>query len=95
MTLDQEDELNAGNDDTQVRLRYFYDHGNLGDSKVNYTSRIHYEDQDGSQKLEYSARFNFAEYMFNNDFVKTTDFTIAPLYKYVGMMIIVQTIKYN
>ncbi|MDY4006163.1 MAG: hypothetical protein SOY68_09660, partial [Fusobacterium varium] len=31
---------------------------------------------------EYQARFNFAEYMFNNDFVKTTNFVIAPKYRY-------------
>ena len=80
--LDKENTLNAGNDDTQVRLRYFYNHGNLGDSKVNFTSRVHYEDVGSSQNIQYMARFNFAEYMFNNDFVKTTDFTIAPHYKY-------------
>ena len=68
---------------TQTRLRYFYNHGYLGDSKVNLTSRIHYCDNvDESQELEYQARFNFAEYMFNNDFIKTDDFTIAPKYMY-------------
>lgn len=66
----------------EVRLRYFYNHGNLGDSKVNLTSRVHYNDDGGSQELEYQARFNFADYMFNNDYVKTTDFTLAPYYKY-------------
>ena len=29
---------------TETRLRYFYNHGNLGDSKVNLTSRIEYKD---------------------------------------------------
>ena len=70
----------------QTRLRYFYNHGNLGDSKVNYTSRIQYQNTDNhdddNQNIEYQARFNFAEYMFNNDFVKTTDFTVAPKYAY-------------
>ena len=70
----------------QTRLRYFYNHGNLGDSKVNYTSRVHYQNTDNhdddNQNIEYQARFNFAEYMFNNDFVKTTDFTVAPKYAY-------------
>ena len=68
---------------TQTRVRYFYNHGNLGDSKVNFTSRVHYLDgTDDTQELEYSARFNFAEYMFNNDFVKTTNFELVPFYKY-------------
>ncbi|MDO4589147.1 MAG: hypothetical protein Q4B33_04735 [Fusobacterium sp.] len=81
--LDKETGLQAGDKDTAVRLRYFYNHGKLGDSKVNLTSRVHYNDGGDSQELEYQARFNFAEYMFNNDFVKTTDFTLAPKYKYV------------
>ena len=74
----------TGKDGTQTRLRYFYDHGNLGDSNVDLTSRIEYrkEAEDDAQSLEYQARFNFADYLFNNDFVKTTEFTIAPKYKY-------------
>ncbi len=71
-----------GNTGNQVRLRYLYNHGLLGDSKVNLTSRVHYNDDGSSQELEYQAQFNFAEYLFNNDFVKTTDFTLAPLYRY-------------
>ena len=81
--LDQENVRQKS--ETQTRLRYFYDHGNLGDSKVNLTSRLHYANNghdDNSQELEYQARFNFAEYMFNSDFVKTTDFTVAPKYAY-------------
>ena len=75
----------TGKNGTDTRLRYFYNHGNLGDSNVNLTSRIHYRDRndtDGHQELEYQARFNFAEYMFNNDFVKTTNFVVAPKYRY-------------
>ena len=74
-----------GKDGVDTRLRYFYNHGNLGDSKVNLTSRVHYRDyghDDSSQEIEYQARFNFADYMFNNDFVKTTNFVVAPKYEY-------------
>ena len=70
---------------SDTRLRYFYNHGNLGDSKVNLTSRVHYRDRGdiaGAQEVEYQARFNFAEYMFNNDYVKTTNFVVAPKYEY-------------
>ena len=80
--LDKEKGLQNGDASTATRLRYFYNHGNLGDSKVNLTSRVHFNDDGGSQELEYQARFNFAEYMFNNDFVKTTNFTVAPKYAY-------------
>ena len=74
---------NRGEKGTQTRLRYFYDHGNLGDSKVNLISRLEYKkDTDNVQSLEYQARFNIADYLFNNDFIKTTSFTFAPKYKY-------------
>ncbi|MHD0318000.1 major outer membrane protein FomA [Fusobacterium sp. THCT1E2] len=75
----------TGKDGVDTRFRYFYNHGYIGDSKVNLTSRVHYRDfgHDGdSQEIEYQARFNFAEYMFNNDFVKTTNFVLAPKYEY-------------
>ena len=82
-----EDDRRSATDTTQVRLRYYYDHGTLGDSKVNFTSRVQYQNTDNqdadNQNVEYMARFNFADYMFNNDFVKTTDFTVAPRYAYV------------
>ena len=84
--LNENEKKHVKGDGTQTRLRYFYDHGNLGDSKVNLTSRVHYRDRDdlsGAQEVEYQARFNFAEYMFNNDFIKTTNFVVAPKYKYV------------
>lgn len=74
---------NRGEKGTQTRLRYFYDHGNLGDSKVDLISRLEYKkDTDNVQSLEYQARFNIADYLFNNDFIKTTSFTFAPKYKY-------------
>lgn len=82
-SLDKESDRRTENTNTQVRLRYFYDHGYLGDSKVNFTSRVHYQDgADNVQKLEYSTRFNFAEYMFNNDYAKVTNFILAPKYAY-------------
>jgi len=76
----------TGRDGTDTRLRYFYNHGLLGDSKVNLTSRVHYRDREdvkGAQEVEYQARFDFADYMFQNDFIKTSYFVIAPKYKYV------------
>ncbi|MFR4479279.1 MAG: hypothetical protein ACLT41_07780 [Fusobacterium sp.] len=80
------DDAKHTSNDTETRLRYFYNHGNLGDSKVNLTSRLEYKDvidPANQQHVEYQARFNFSEYMFNSDFVKTTDFTVAPKYRYV------------
>ena len=80
-SLNETYDAGSKENDTETRLRYFYDHGYLGDSKVNFTSRVEYE-KAGDQQVSYQARFNFAEYMFDNDYVKTTDFTIAPYYEY-------------
>ena len=68
---------------TETRLRYSYNHGNLGDSKVNFTSWVEYKKKkSGVQHVDYQARFDFAEYLFNNDFVKTSTAIVAPRYKY-------------
>lgn len=68
---------------TETRIRYYYDHGTVGDSKVQLSSRVEYFDKkDNSQSVEYQPRFDFAEYLFNNDFVKTSKFVVAPGIKY-------------
>lgn len=80
--LDKETELQHGAErNTAVRLRYYYDHGTLGDSKIAATSMIRYE-KNGSQTLEYKYTVQLADYLFNNDFVKTTDFSVGPRYIY-------------
>ena len=73
----------ASDSGAEVRLRYSYDHGNLGDSKVNFTSWVEYKKaRSDAQHFDYQARFDFAEYLFNNDFVKTSTAIVAPRYKY-------------
>lgn len=71
---------------TDTRLRYYYDHGTLGDSKIDMTSFVEYrkrgDKSSQSQKVEYQLKFDFAEYMFDNDYVKTTEFTVGPRYIY-------------
>ncbi|RXZ70071.1 hypothetical protein EPT53_05105 [Fusobacterium necrophorum] len=69
-------------EDDKIRLRHFYNFGKIADTKVNATSRLEWDQKsgDGAKKLEASVGFNFADYLFNNDFVKTTNFTVRPLY---------------
>ena len=71
---------------TDTRLRYYYRHGVVGDSKVDMTSFVEYRKRGDkasqAQKVEYQLKFDFADYMFNNDFVKTTEFTVGPRYIY-------------
>ena len=78
--LDKESEREVS-DNTQIRLRYYYDHGTLGDSKVGTESFVRYQKQD-AQLLEYRFNFQFADYFFNNDFIKTTNFVVGPRYIY-------------
>ncbi|MDY4802238.1 MAG: hypothetical protein SO183_11480 [Fusobacterium mortiferum] len=66
---------------TQTRLRYYYNHGLVGDSKVDMTSFVKYE-KNGDQSLEYQLKFQLADYLFDNDFVKTTNFEVGPRYIY-------------
>lgn len=84
-SLDEESDI-AGSkaNGTETRLRYFYDHGYLGDSKIDLTSRLHYQNDADTdyQTVQYQARFDFAEYMFNNDVIKTDYFVLAPKYGY-------------
>lgn len=66
----------GGNNDTETRLRYYYDHGS------NMTSFVRYQ-KDGAYQLgEYQLKFQLADYLFNNDFVKTTSFEVGPRYIY-------------
>ena len=77
------DASSSSSNKTEVRLRYSYNHGNLGDSKVNFTSWAEYKRaKNTDQSFDYQARFDFAEYLFNNDFVKTSTAIVAPRYKY-------------
>ena len=77
------DELSEqAQDTTQTRLRYWYNHGLVGDSKVDLDSRVEYINEGASQYVEYQAQFNFADYLFNNDFIKTENFQVAPKYRY-------------
>jgi len=79
---DKEGEKLVAAGTTQTRLRYWYNHGLLGDSKVNLDSRVEYINEGDSQYVEYQAQFDFAEYLFNNDFIKTDYFQLAPKYRY-------------
>lgn len=72
-------ETRNGKEGTETRLRYYYDHGVLGDSKVDLASRIEYYDYtNNDQRVEYQARFDFGAYLFDNDFIKTDYFIVAP-----------------
>ncbi|WP_426709081.1 major outer membrane protein FomA [Cetobacterium sp. SF1] len=65
---------------TETRLRYYYDHGQYADGKIDVASRIQYRSrgQINVQDAEYTLRLNFAKYL--PEAVK--DFTLAPGYMY-------------
>lgn len=67
-----------GDKEDQVRVQYFYNHGLLGDTKVNGTSFVEYVNEETLQKIQYRYEFQLADYMFDNDFIKTTNFVVGP-----------------
>ena len=57
-SIEASNDESVKDDSKEVRLRYFYNHGNLGDSKINLTSRVEYKDlTDDAQYIEYQPRF--------------------------------------
>ena len=70
--------------DDQIRLRHFYNFGNLGSSKVNATSRLEFKQNpgDGEKALGASVLFDFADYIYSNNFFKAEKFGLRPGYKY-------------
>ena len=71
---------NAEND--QLRLRHFYNFGKLGSSKVNATSRLEYKQagNDGGKSVEASVFFDFADYIYSNNFFKVDKFGLRTGY---------------
>ena len=75
------DKSNAEND--QLRLRHFYNFGNLGSSKVNATSRLEYKQSNGDagkKHVEASVFFDFADYIYSNNFFKVEKFGLRTGY---------------
>ncbi|MGL5098753.1 MAG: FomA family porin-like outer membrane protein, partial [Fusobacteriaceae bacterium] len=82
---------NSSTVDNNMRFRYSYDHGLLGDSKVDFTSRVEYHNnafkKDDTHKLEYQARLQFAPYFdFMPSWANVSNFIVAPKlgYKKIG-----------
>ncbi|MBF1197114.1 MAG: hypothetical protein HXM15_06615, partial [Fusobacterium periodonticum] len=69
--------------DDQIRLRHFYNFGNLGSSKVNATSRLEYKQGNGDagkKHVEASVFFDFADYIYSNNFFKVEKFGLRTGY---------------
>ena len=86
-TLNDTDKNNvksaAGKD--EVRVRHFYNFGNLGSSKVNTTSRLEFKQKtgDGEKSAGASVFFDFSDYIYSNNFFKVEKLGLRPGYKYV------------
>ena len=83
-TLNGDNKSSGGND--ALRLRHFYNFGNLGSSKVNATSRLQFEQKNGDvgkKNVSASVLFDFADYIYSNNFFKVEKFGLRPQYKYV------------
>ncbi|MGL4252829.1 MAG: FomA family porin-like outer membrane protein, partial [Fusobacteriaceae bacterium] len=73
---------NGSTGSNNLRTRYSYNHGLLGDSKINLTSRVEYYNRfagTDTHNLEYQARLQFAPYFdFMPSWAQVSDFTLAP-----------------
>ena len=69
-------------EDDELRLRHFYNFGKLGSSKVNATSRLQYKQggNDGEKSVEASVFFDFADYIYSNNFFKVDKFGVRTGY---------------
>lgn len=69
----------------EYRLRHFYNFGKLGSSKINATSRLEYKQKgnDGKKAAAASVFFDFADYIYSNNFFKADKFGFRPEYRYV------------
>ena len=67
----------------EVRVRHFYNIGKF--DKVNATSRVEFKQKtnDGEKTLGASVLFDFADYIYSNNFFKVDKLGFRPGYKYV------------
>lgn len=64
-------------------LQHTYNFGKLGDSKVDFALESRFQVKNAKDKfIRERLNFDFAEYLFNNDYVKTTAAVLAPEFKY-------------
>ncbi|WP_261787900.1 major outer membrane protein FomA [Fusobacterium necrophorum] len=64
-------------------LQHTYKFGKLGDSKVDFAVESRFQVKNANDKfIRERFNFDFAEYLFSNDYVKTTAAVLAPEFKY-------------
>ena len=64
-------------------LQHTYKFGKLGDSKVDFAIESRFQVKNANEKfIRERFNFDFAEYLFSNDYVKTTAAVLAPEFKY-------------
>ena len=72
--------------DGEYRIRHHYKFGKLGSSKVDATSRLEYRQWGSKKRIQGSVAFDFADYIYSNNFFKTENLILRPLvsHKWVG-----------
>ena len=79
---DKSNPTSVGNS-TETRLRYYYNAEKLGDTNIGVTPFLQYKNKtSGTQQLRADLRFDFTDYFFDNDFIKTTVAEFGPSYMY-------------
>lgn len=68
---------------TETRLRHYYDLGTIGDSNIGMSTYAQYKHTTGGeQQIITDLRFDFTDYFFDNEFIKTTKAEVGPSYMY-------------
>lgn len=80
-------ENQQNNNLSQPKLTLSYNHGQLGDSNIGWTSSLMLENQttfNGSSQYYTLAQtaFDFSSYIPKNDFIQATQFAVSPMYIY-------------
>lgn len=83
---------NFGNSDSskkadEMRIRYWYNNGKVfgdvnGAARVQFRQRSQARNNDSRKDIGIRYELDFANYLFNNDFIKTDYFRLAPRYTY-------------
>ena len=84
-TLRSTDKGDSNADSDQVRIRHFYKFGKLGSSKIDATSRLEYKQSKGDagkKHVEASVFFDFADYIYSNNFFKVDKFGLRTGYEH-------------
>ncbi len=71
-----------GSNTKDLRTRLYYDHGYLGDTKIDVRQRLEVRDSQDKNRFTYTPEFNFADYFNAGDNFAVDTFVLRPSFRY-------------